>query len=109
MIEFKADCGHTVRAKDENAGGVVRCSYCGKETQVPESGGDELDFLFRDLEQGEEVSRKARRKRRKAGGPPTSGGARRRPFDPFAVVLRLCYAAGLIVIVIVIVSNSSDS
>ena len=36
MIEFKAECGHTIRAKDEDVGKVVRCAYCGREAQVPE-------------------------------------------------------------------------
>jgi translation initiation factor IF-2 len=35
MIEFKAECGHTVRAKNEDAGQAVRCSYCGKAAKVP--------------------------------------------------------------------------
>ncbi len=51
MIEFKADCGHTVRARDEDGGGVVRCSYCGKPAPVPENNADDLDFLFTDVEQ----------------------------------------------------------
>lgn len=99
MIEFKADCGHTVRARDEDSGGVVRCSYCGRTTSVPEEMGDELDFLFRDVEQQEKPEKKRRKSRRPARAP------KKRPpgaFNPFAVVLRLCYAALLISIVIVV-------
>ena len=95
MIEFKAECGHTVRAKDEDAGGVVRCSYCGRRAAVPESREDTLEFLFKDAES--------------ASGPPAppiSKRTRKRLFarraekrkkaDPFAIVLRMCYAALLI-------------
>jgi len=98
MIEFKADCGHTVRAKDEDAGGVVRCSYCGREATVPDQHGDGLDFLFTDIEPQEAEPAKRRRRRRarpKRIRPPGS-------FNPFSVVLRLCYAALLITIVIVV-------
>lgn len=35
MIEFKADCGHTIRARAEDAGKVVSCAYCGKRVTVP--------------------------------------------------------------------------
>ena len=100
MIEFKAECGHTVRAKDEDAGGVVRCSYCGRNANVPEGSNDSLDFLFQEIDRHDDAS-----------AAPTPAGkrprtrlfrARRGPkeFDPFAVILRLCYAALLIIIVI---------
>lgn len=101
MIEFKAECGHTIRAKDEDAGGVVRCSYCGKEAGVPEGKNDSLDFLFQDAPQGEEsADKKAKRKRSWNTGIFIRRG--RKEFDPFAVVLKLCYAALLIIIVIVV-------
>ena len=100
MIEFKAECGHTVRARDEDSGGVVRCSYCGRPATVPEAQGDELDFLFDDLPQVEDDAVQGRRRK----GIPGAGIFARRPrsgeFNPFAVVLKLCYAALLIIIVI---------
>lgn len=101
MIEFKAECGHTVRAKDEDAGGTVRCSYCGRPADVPENKSDELDFLFSDIKEGGDPTAPAVR-----GGPQRASrvfrrrARRRGEFDPFAVVLRLCYAALLISIVI---------
>jgi len=97
MIEFKAECGHTVRAKDDDAGGVVRCSYCGREANVPDEHGDGLDFLFNDVEQQDTqpVSKRRRRAKPKRVRPPGS-------FNPFSVVIRLCYAALLIAIVIVV-------
>ena len=101
MIEFKAECGHTVRARDEDGGGVVRCSYCGKPANVPEGSGDDLDFLFNDVEQDANEPKRAKRRRGKSkraakgkGGPGE--------FNPFAVVLRLCYVALLIIIVLVV-------
>jgi hypothetical protein len=102
MIEFKADCGHTVRARDEDAGGVVRCSYCGRNASVPDSRDSELDFLFRELDEGGEVLREGRRRKgrkAKAAARPKRSAA---TFDPFAVVLKLCYAALLITIVVVV-------
>ncbi len=76
---------------------MVRCSYCGKPAEVPDTTGDELDFLFSDVQQTEESA--AQRKRGAKWGVFTR---RRRSgeFNPFAVVLKLCYAALLIIIVI---------
>jgi len=44
MIEFRAACGHSVRAKDSDAGKTVKCTYCGKMVQVPypDDASDEL-------------------------------------------------------------------
>jgi len=98
MIEFKAECGHTVRAKDEDAGGVVRCSYCGKTANVPDPQGDELDFLFSDVPtQNENQPRRRSKKKKKTA-------SKRKPGDinPFAIVLRMCYAALLLIIVLVV-------
>ncbi len=101
MIEFKAECGHTVRAKDEDAGGVVRCSYCGRKAAVPDEGDDDLDFLFADvdpakLRSGSAVKRRSRRPRRLFARRPRTPGQ----FNPFSLVLRMCYAALLICIVV---------
>lgn len=100
MIEFKAECGHTVRARDENAGGVVRCSYCGKESAVPEDRDDDLDFLFEDLEQGEADAGKRRPRKKSRNIFKAAGGSK--SYDPFAVILKLTYAAILIVVVVVV-------
>lgn len=101
MIEFKADCGHTVRARDEDAGGVVRCSYCGRGAQVPDDGTSELDFLFREVEESAQLDDRTNRRRkfgrgrkkkaRKAGG--TSGA------DALGIVMKFAYVVGLIVVV----------
>ncbi len=99
MIEFKAECGHTVRAKDEDAGGMVRCSYCGQSAAVPDEQGDSLDFLFDDAdEKGETIATKRKRRPR----PGTRPKRARRPgeFNPFPIVVKLIYAAVLISIVI---------
>lgn len=103
MIEFKADCGHTVRAKDDDAGGVVRCSYCGRNAAVPDARDEDLDFLFRDFEQSAERAEATRAKRPRRH----RFFSRKRPrrphgFDPFSLILRMCYAALLISIVIVV-------
>ena len=100
MIEFKAECGHTVRARDEDGGGVVRCSYCGKPANVPEGGGDDLDFLFNDVEQDANEPKRAKRRGKSKRAAKRMGA--QGEFNPFAVVLRLCYVALLIIIVLVV-------
>ncbi len=102
MIEFKAECGHTVRARDEDAGGVVRCSYCGRNAAVPDNAASNLDFLFAEAQPAaeEEGGRRRRRRRKKLEAAPKQ----KRPseFDPFSIILRLCYGAVLIIIVVVV-------
>jgi hypothetical protein len=46
MIEFRAECGHTVRAKDHDAGETVRCTYCGQDAVVPAPEERDLDHLL---------------------------------------------------------------
>jgi len=103
MIEFKADCGHTVRARDEDAGGVVRCSYCGRNAGVPEGTSADLDFLFSEVRPAAEPEPGGRRRPRRRV-QPAFGRAKKRPgeFNVFALVMRLCYAAALISIVFVV-------
>ncbi|MCH7596149.1 MAG: hypothetical protein IID35_06275 [Planctomycetes bacterium] len=100
MIEFKAECGHTVRAKDEDAGGVVRCSYCGRTATVPDTDSSDLSFLFKEVDQGGGDAGSRRRKK----GRGLFGGRKRLSgeFNPFAVVFRLCYIAVLIIVVVVV-------
>lgn len=100
MIEFKADCGHTVRARDEDAGTVVRCSYCGRNAEVPDQDASDLEFLFRDVTQPEESKSRRRRKRKPSRAPSNKPTA----FDPFALALKMFYAAVLIIICFVITS-----
>ncbi len=100
MIEFKADCGHTVRAKDEDAGKVVRCAYCGREAQVPQDEQDELDFLFSPAEADDSASSAAV----KAHGAPSRRRSSGMPFqpsrsraDPFLLVKRMAYVAAILI------------
>ena len=104
MIEFKAECGHTVRAKDRDAGRIVRCSYCGKETSVPDDHEDDgLDFLFQEVERSSEypaIQEKPGRRRTKPGS--TKRRKTPRSFNPFAIALKMVYAAALIIVVVVV-------
>lgn len=109
MIEFKAECGHTIRVKDEDAGKVVRCSYCGRETQAPDSrdgaGSDELEYLFSEVErtgvyETPSDRQRVKRMRRKGGTPKPSGKPRPTVSNPFGLVLKLCYVCLIIAIVI---------
>jgi len=109
MIEFKAECGHTVRAKDEDAGKAVRCSYCGQDAAVPDRlEDDELDRLFTDEDLGKDPGPRrpvpaqvARPRRRWWSKRPKRGPEKE--FNPFALVIKLCYYAFVIVIVILFV------
>jgi hypothetical protein len=106
MIEFKADCGHTIRAKDQDEGKVVRCSYCGREMQVPVNEPDDLDSLFAEVEASEShtggaVSRKTRRAmRRQAPGGTTQRSTA--VFNPFAVALKMAYVAAILIVMILV-------
>lgn len=46
MIEFRAECGHTVRARNEDAGEMIHCAYCGRRTKVPAAGKGELGSVL---------------------------------------------------------------
>lgn len=100
MIEFKAECGHTVRANDEAAGNVVKCRYCGQSVQVPDNEDSSLDYLFRDVEQTEEEPKKRSWRKKKKGGKPNARGEASRGLDVFGIILRMCYAAFLVAVVI---------
>ena len=109
MIEFKAECGHTVRAKDEDAGKVVRCSYCGQNATVPDRLEDnELDLLFTADDLGKEprarkpVSAQVVKSKRRWWGKRRRRGPEEE-FNPFGLVIKLCYYAFVIVMVILFV------
>lgn len=103
MIEFKANCGHTVRARDEDAGGAVRCSYCGKTVAVPDPAAGNLDFLFNELPaQGPEETSRSKRWRKKIPKAPKRKPKSDEEGNPFGIVLRLCYFALLIIIIVVV-------
>lgn len=103
MIEFKADCGHTVRAKDEDSGRVVRCSYCGRAANVPDQkSGDGLDFLFTNLEAQSAPTAAQRVPTQRRKGLFSRKARRPGEFNPFAVVVKLCYIAAILIVVIIV-------
>lgn len=105
MIEFKAECGHTVRAKDDDGGKVVRCSYCGREARVPDQqdeGDRDLDFLFGEVElsaESEAHAPKRRRRRSNRSNPFASSNDRA---DIMGLVLKMVYVAIILTVVIVV-------
>jgi len=87
MIEFRAACGHSVRARDSDAGKMVQCSYCGQMVQVPQADGGLEDML------GEPVETQP------PAGPPVGSGLPR-----FGVPTRLIKTLlGLIYMVVAVV------
>lgn len=49
MIEFQADCGHTIQAPDQEAGKIVKCAYCGREVEAPQREDQDPDILFQEV------------------------------------------------------------
>jgi len=83
-----------------DAGGMVRCSYCGRSAPVPDPRAANLDYLFKDVQQPPEEEA-PRRRRRRPKRPPAAPGRPKR-FNPVDVILKLCYAAALVIIVVVV-------
>jgi len=107
MIEFKADCGHTVRAKDQDAGKAVRCSYCGNTVNVPEEQADDLDFFFNEVDRAADGSGGANAS--SPGATSRKGPRKRKPkrdFDPFALALKMCYGTLVVIAVWVIATQA---
>lgn len=98
MIEFKAECGHTIRARDDDAGHPVRCTYCGRETAVPDSRGDGLGFLFEDVDS---AARPDPSPRRGWLGRKRGLFTRRAPTrsEGYSIIVQMCYVAALIAVV----------
>ncbi|MCP4250612.1 MAG: hypothetical protein GY778_26515 [bacterium] len=114
MIEFKAECGHTIRAKDEDEGKVVRCSYCGREAQVPQDDQDDLDYLFSEVEaSGAEAKGAPPKKIRRGGRRRTAGaittGRADTGFNPLGVALKMAYVAALVIVLIVVAKVSYNA
>ncbi len=103
MIEYKAECDHVLEARDEDAGKIVRCSICGRTSTVPRAGTPGFDNLFDKVEQQEpptDAKRLKRRRDKRMAGPRAPRTRRPGQLDPFAIILRMCYAALLLAIVI---------
>lgn len=104
MIEFKGNCGHLIRARDEDAGKVVRCSYCGREATVvrPSREGDPEGLLDAVEATGvyDAMATKAVRKSHRARKRAEKRVAAGKPanIDPFAVILKMTYLAIVIVL-----------
>ncbi|HRX87134.1 MAG TPA: hypothetical protein P5572_19075 [Phycisphaerae bacterium] len=104
MIEFKGECGHLIRARDEDAGKVVRCSYCGREAVVARPPtDDEGENLLDAVEQtgvfdadATRAVRKSHKRRKRAEKRLAQGKSA--TVDPFAVILKMTYVAVIIVI-----------
>jgi len=104
MIEFKGDCGHLIRARDEDAGKLVRCSYCGREAVVARPvRADDPSALLDEVEQtgviDSDATRAQRRShRQKARADKRLAAGKSAEVDPFAVILKMTYVAIILVI-----------
>ncbi len=103
MIEFKAECGHTVRARDEDVGLIVCCRYCDTEVTVPDPQAGDLDYLLNHVEQTEKMSEEEqRRTTRRSRSMFSRRGRTPGSMDPLSIVLRMAYAALLICVLVVV-------
>jgi hypothetical protein len=111
MIEFKGQCGHIIRARDEDAGKVVRCPYCGRDAAVAAPAGDEAGALLDAVErtghfdavatrQGQKQAR-TNQKRKAATGENGDKRPANAPLDPFAVTMKMIYVAAIVIVVAV--------
>jgi len=100
MIEFKGECGHMIRARDEDVGQVVRCSYCGHESLVTPPAGDGMGGLLDEVERTGTYDARATRAQRKQHKAQTKGTAvQGGPADPFDVIKKMIYVAIAIVVI----------
>ena len=106
MIEFKALCGHVLRARDEDAGRGVRCSHCGRVATVPvRLANDSATLMMEEIEESAALG--AARAIRPSRSIVTRlllrwRAAKPGAFDPFALVLKLSYGLGLFIILYVV-------
>ncbi|RJP36638.1 MAG: hypothetical protein C4547_07015 [Phycisphaerales bacterium] len=100
MIEFKAECGHTVRARDEDAGKKVKCSYCGQDTPVPGQNPDDLDFLFHEVEEASASAAPPRRRRGRRAAPFAK--LPRGDDSPMGLAMKFVYAAALLGVIFIV-------
>jgi hypothetical protein len=89
MIEFKAQCGHSVRAKDSDAGKMVKCRYCGRVVQVPLADNGKLEALLGEPDAARPTA------------TPKPGARYRQPRAPTRLIKALL---GLIYVVVAVVA-----
>lgn len=103
MIEFKAECGHMVRVKDDQAGDVIRCSYCGRRAAVPDTEEENLGALLDGFESPQAAPGAPGQRKRSAKRLLPWRRSAWKKYNPFGTILRLAYAALLIIIIALVV------
>jgi hypothetical protein len=100
MIEFRAACGHSIRAREEDAGKTVTCNFCGATIQVPDSTGSALDYLFTEVEEAQQRSAGNDAVQIRDSGPPIPIiGNLIKQNDPVKLVMTFVYI-GIVLIVV---------
>jgi len=100
MIEFKGECGHLIKARDEDVGKIVRCSYCGGESLVapPAGAGDDFGGLLNEVERTGEYDKHATKTLRKQHRAKKKAAAiEAGATDPVEVIKKMIYVAMAIV------------
>lgn len=103
MIEFKGECGHLIKARDEDVGKIVRCSYCGGESLVAPAaggGGDDFNGLLNEVERTGEYDKDATKTLRKQHRAQKRAAAiEAGATDPVEVIKKMIYVAIAIVVI----------
>jgi hypothetical protein len=101
VFEFRASCGHSIRAREEDVGKTVRCNYCGMRVPVPDLGESALEYLF-----ASEAEQAAERGSQATSGPrrgkgfriPIIGGLLNET-NPVRVLITFAYIGVVLVVV----------
>lgn len=100
MIEFKGECGHLIKAREEDAGKVVRCSYCGAESLVVNPDGQDFDRLFNEMERTGEYDKRATKSLRKQHRAEKKAAAiEAGATDPIDVIKKMIYVAIAVIVI----------
>jgi len=100
VIEFRASCGHSIRAREDDAVKTVTCNFCGASAQAPDPTGSALDYLFTEVEEAQQRSSVNDAIRSRDSGPaiPIIGNLVKQN-DPIKLVMTFVYI-GIVLIVI---------
>lgn len=102
MIEFKGECGHLIKARDDDVGKVVRCPYCGKDSCVVRPEADDLGGLLGEMERTGEYDKRATRSLRKEHRAKKKAAAvEAGATDPVDVIKKMIYIAVAVIVIAV--------
>jgi hypothetical protein len=108
MIEFRASCGHTVRAKDSDAGNEIPCRYCGRMVRVPMPEATGLDQLLGPDDTGSSAPAQTKHAGRKRSASIDLQGAFGGP-QVYRVAMFLVWGAVVVAVLVVGIKLASKN